>query len=747
MKLPLPFGLGETKPTHYRTMLRVLWDNRDQLDYAWRVLNRGVCDGCALGTSGLRDWTLEGTHLCVVRLELLRLNTMGAMDPRRLRDVAALRKLDERALRALGRLPYPMRRDAGEPGFRRISWAEALELVGGRLERADPDRVGFFLTSRGLTNETYYVAQKVARALGCPHVENSARLCHAPSSAGMKSTVGVAASTVSYRDWIGTDLLVFLGSNFANDQPVATKYVEMARAKGTRVLAVNSYREPGLQRYWIPSTPGSALWGTALVDRFVQVHQGGDLALLCAAMQRLIERGAVDRAFVDAHTRGYDELARGLLAQPRADLLRLAGVDAGELEALVDELARARTAVLVWSMGITQHAHGTRTVQAICDLALLRGWVGRAKSGLVPIRGHSGVQGGAEMGAYSTALPGGLPVTEANAAALSREYGFPVPARVGRTTPELLAAAARGELEVLYSVGGNFLSTMPRPDRVRRALERVPVRVHQDIVVNPSALVDAGETVVLLPARTRYEQRDGGTETTTERRVVFSPYVPGHDVGEARSEWEILQDVGARARPALADRLRFASGQAIRDEIARVVPMYRGIERLRRRGDQFQYGGPRLCEGGQFPLPEGRARLVAVAPPELEVPDGVLRLGTRRGKQFNSIVWEDQDPLTGARRDDVLLAAEDAARLGVAEGERVVLENEHGRYAARVKLAPIRPGNVQGHWPEVNVLLPDDRCDPLGGVPDYTALVRVHREGVAGAAPSATIGPSSEENA
>ena len=728
--MQLPFGLGQQKPGHYRTMLRVVWENRGNLDYAWRVLTRGVCDGCALGTTGIKDWTLDGTHLCMVRLELLKLNTMPAFSPRRLADVKELRGRSERELREMGRLGWPLRRDAGDKGFRRVGWDEALELIGARLERVDPDKVAFFLTSRGLTNEVYYVAQKVARFLGSPHVENSARLCHAPSTVAMKATVGVGASTVSYKDWIGTDLLVFFGTNFPNDQPVATKYVELARAAGTRVLAVNSLREPGLERYWIPSSPLSALFGTQLVDRFYQVHQGGDLAFLCAVMQRLLERDALDHEFLRARTEGLPELREALQALPRERLLALAGVEAAELEAFTDEVARAKNAVLVWSMGITQHGHGSDTVRAICDLALLRGWIGREKTGLVPIRGHSGVQGGAEMGAYATALPGGLPVTPEHARRFEELWGFPVPARPGRPTPEILHAAARGELEVLYSVGGNFLGTMPRPDLVAQALERVPLRVHQDILLNPSMLLDPAETVLLLPARTRYEQRDGGTETTTERRVVFSPYIPGHDVGEARSEWEILQEVAARARPGQEHLIRFPDGAAIRAEIARAVPAYQGIERLRRAGDQFQYGGPRLCEGGVFPLPGGKARLVPVTPPEVEAPPHrgeALRLGTRRGKQFNSMVQAALDPLTGARREDVLVSLEDAQRLGLSEGERVLLESEHGRMEARVKLAPIRPGNVQAHFPEANPLLPPERVDPFAFVPDYNAWVSVKK--------------------
>ncbi len=451
-------------------------------------------------------------------------------------------------------------------------------------------------------------------------------------------------------------------------------------------------------------------------------------------MKLLVAKGAVDREFVDAHTTGYAELAAHLEKLSLDDLVRLSGTSRAQMDELAATLASARRGVLIWSMGITQHSHGAGTVQAICDLALLRGWLGKEKAGLVPIRGHSGVQGGAEMGCYSTALPGGLPVNQENAARFSEMWGFPVPDRPGRTTPDMVAASGRGEVDVLYAVGGNFVATLPRPDLVIEALGRVPLRIHQDIVVNQQMLVDPAETVLLLPARTRYEQHGGGTETTTERRVVFSPYVPGHDVGEARSEWEIIQEVACRAWPERAQQVRFRDAQAIRDEIARAVPSYEGIQRLRRAGDAFQWGGPRLCEGGQFPLPGGKARLVVVSPPELEVPPGKFRLATRRGKQFNSIVWAETDPLNAAKRKDVLMAEEDATALKVADGDAIVLENDHGTFAGFVKLAPIRPGNIQGHWPEVNVLIPPDRFEPHSKVPDYNALVSIRPAGATAAA-------------
>src|SRR5712692_4019691 len=274
------FGLGRQKPHHYLEMAKVAWENRDQLPFAWRILTDGVCDGCALGTSGLSDWTIDGTHLCMVRLELMRLNTAPALDPSTLTDVASLRSRSSKELRALGRLPEPLLRRRGESGFLVATWEEALDRIADGLRDVAPARAAFYLTSRGITNEVYYAAQKAARFLGSSHIDNSARLCHAASTAAMKATLGYGASTCSYADWLHADLIVLFGSNVANNQPVTTKYLHHAKQNGAQIAVVNTYREPGLAKYWVPSIPSSALFGTELADHWFDVHTGGDLAFL-----------------------------------------------------------------------------------------------------------------------------------------------------------------------------------------------------------------------------------------------------------------------------------------------------------------------------------------------------------------------------------------------------------------------------------------------------------------------------------
>jgi molybdopterin-dependent oxidoreductase alpha subunit len=738
LKATVPFGIGQTKPQHFRDMLKVAWKNKDNAGYAWKVLSKGVCDGCALGVAGFHDWTISGVHLCMTRLNLLRLNTMPALDAALLEDISALEKLDNAQLRELGRLPYPFLREKNAKGFRRITWDDALARIGGRIRQSNPKRTAFFITSRGVTNEVYYMAQKAARFIGTNNVDNAARLCHAPSTAAMKHAIGFAATTCSYKDWFGTDLVVFFGANPANDQPVTTKYLHAAKQQGTKIIIVNPYREPGMERYWVPSSVSSALFGTNLADYWFPVATGGDIAFLYGTLKILFERGWVDQDFISRNTVGYEEMKRAATAQSFEQLEADSGLTRAAMEEFAALIGKAKNAVLVWSMGITQHRFGGDAVQMILNLGLARGYVGRDKCGLMPIRGHSSVQGGAEMGAYSTAFPGGKPINEANAKALSEQYGFNIPSWTGLTAVEMVDACARGELDTLYSVGGNFLRTLPEPEYVRGALKNVPLRVHQDIILTDQMFIEAGEEVILLPAKTRYEQDDGGTETSTERRVMFSPELP-RQVGEARAEWKILRDVAAAAFPEKKNLLQCETGWQMREEIARVVPFYDGVQHLKKIGDSFQYGGPHLCANGKFGTADGKAHFRPVPLPGRGGPTKSgddarstrqdFFVSTRRGKQFNSLIYAEVDPLNGAPRDAVLMNQEDAAQLGLAHRDPVLLQNDLGEYNGTVFVAPIARGNLQVHWPEGNVLLSRGIVEPTGGVPDYNARVWIEKNG------------------
>jgi len=724
----VPFGLGQVKPRHFREVAQVVWENKTDLPYAWKILRHGVCDGCSLGPFGLRDNVTDGVHLCTTRLKLLRLNTMRELKPSVLGDVRRLERLGPNRLRSLGRLPFPMARRRGEREFSRVSWEEALGLVTSAIRKTSPQRMGFLATSRGLTNEVYYVFQKLARTLGTNNVDLCSRPCHAASVYGLKATLGVGAPTCSLSDFIGTDLLVIFGSDLPNNQPVTTKYMCHAKRKGTRIAVVNPMREYGLERTWVPSVLKSALWGTKLMDEFFPVRVGGDIAFLNGALKALIALDRIDRRFIAEHTRGFEELKAALEEQSWDMLEQRSGLPRFEMERFAQLYAMARSAVLVCSMGLTQHAFGVENVKAVVNLALARGMVGREKCGIMPIRGHSGVQGGGECGFEPDRFPGGFEVDNENARRFSNLWRHPVPAVPGLAVTRMIEAAHRGELDLLYSIGGNLLEATADRRFVAEALAGVSVRVHQDIVLNSAMLIDAEELLIILPAQTRYEQRGGGTTTSTERRIRFTPEIPGHSIGESLPEWQIPILIGRRAMPNGELLFPYHDTQSIREEMSRVMPIYQGIERLKKEGDYLQWGGPYLFKGGNFSnMPDNRALFSVLVPPDRRASEGHFHLSTRRGKQFNSMTFGSVDRLMGSKtREAVFISPEDAERLGLDHGARVIVRSQVGEMGGVIQIAPVKTGTLQVYWPEANALI-QHRTDPVSGAPDYSTEVSIEK--------------------
>ena len=516
-----------------------------------------------------------------------------------------------------------MTRRKGERVFSRLSWDEALDIICQSIHNIAPHEMGFFATSRGLTNEVYYVFQKLARVLGTNNVDLYSRLSHAASVAGLKLTLGIGAPTCSLSDFIGTDLLVIFGSDLGNNQPVTTKYIHYAKKAGTRIVVVNPIREYGMQRYWGPSVITSALFGTKLMDEFFQVRVGGDIAFINGVLKALIALDRLNYEFIDKHTAGFAELKAALEQQSWEMLEQHSGLSRGEMEEFAVIYGRARTALIVYSMGLTQHEFGIDNVMAIVNLALSRGMLGREKCGIMPIRGHSGVQGGSECGSEPDKFPGGFSVNNESARRFSNLWHHPVPSNPGLKMLQMIEAVHRGEIKFLYSIGGNLLETMADPRSIVDALAKVPLRVYQDIALNTSMLLDPDDAVVILPGQTCYEQRSGGTTTSIERRIRFTPEIPGHRIGEALPEWEIPVLIGRKAMPNGDKLFPFNDTQAIREEMSRVMPIYQGIEKLNKEGDHLQWGGPYLYKDGFTAMPGNRALFTVLDPPDYNAPSSM----------------------------------------------------------------------------------------------------------------------------
>ena len=722
-----PFGLGiEDKPKHYRAALDVVTENRGNLNYAWKILSRGVCDACPLGTAGFHDWTIGEAHLCLKRLQMLQLNTMEALNHKFLHGVSDIAWMNNDELRKLGRLPYPMRRRHGEPGFTRITWDDAYQRIADQIRSTEPERLAFFLGARGLTNEAYYMAQKVARFLGTNNIDTAGRLAHSPSTAALRDAIGVDSSTCSYEDLIGTDLVVFFDSRPATDQPVMTNYLHWARRRGARVVVVGPHLERDMYRYWAPSITRSALWGSKMADHWFPVARGGETAYLYGVLRALIEEGWHDESFINQHTEGFDALKQRAQSMQWDVLEEQSRVERGGMAELARLLHKARSAVFIWNTGAHEHELDAPAVQMVMNTALSKGFVGRKHCGLLPMPMHTGLPGAKAMGAYATGLPGNLAINAENATDLASHWGFKIPETRGLTASDMVEAGKRDQLSMLYCVGGNFLAAEADAKYVRQAMERVPLRVHQDVILTEQMFIepkrDDGE-VLLLPAKTMYEQKEGGTQTSAERRVMFSPEMP-REVGETRSEWRIFLQLAQAVNNKRAMELGCTTGPEVREEIAKVVPAYHGIQYLENVGDAFQAEGPRLCEDWQFPTHDHKAHF-QVAP--------LPRMGRKRGTfEASAIADSNGSERTQYPADAILVNAADAADLHLKQGDRIALGSQTGRCEGHVHLAPIPRGQVRISAAEAGGLLEAATANAAGAVePSVAVRIEVSRSSTA----------------
>jgi len=734
-----PFGLLDpNKPRHFRTMLRVIGQNITQLPDAWRVLN-GPCNGCALQTDGLRDNVLpDSPHFCLTRLGLIEEALRPPFDPARFADVEKLTALRNEDLEALGRIPVPLLRRRGDRGFQPLTPSSAYDLAAEWIRRHQGDRSAWFTTSKAINNEEYFAFQKFARVVGrTNNLDSCARQCHAASVSALKSTLGVGATSGSLADFMQADILVLAGTNLANNQPLIMRYID--HAKRTRdglpyVIVVNPYLEPGLDRYWVPSSPVSALFGTQICNQFIRIRVGADVAFFNAVLKCLVEEDLLadrHRTFIADHTNGFNELVAVLRGQSPTALSAHCGVDETQIRDVARRLAAAENITFAWGMGLTQHTTGTDNVKSVVNLALALGQFGRPGAGIAPLRGQSSVQAAGECGVAPNIFPGGDPVNDQSAAHFSQLWNTPVPAKPGLATGPMLDAAHRGDIGLLFCLGGNLLDTMPDRPFIRETLARIPFRIRLDVMMNAEALVEPGEALLILPARNWYEWQHVFTTTSTDRTIrAFGPSISSR-CPEVPESWLLFQSLADRVFGPGNPAFDYPDTDAIRRDMDRSIWMYRGIARLNDPHAELQWGGETLYTNGFDRMPAGRARFTPLTPSVLQLRPDQFMLSTRRGfGQWNSQHRADtsRDYMSGAAsRDDVLLNPDDAARLNLRAGRPIKLTTEGGAATAGVARPDPRvgPRHVQVFWPFANDLIPRGRYDPDSHEPDYNVAVRI----------------------
>jgi molybdopterin-dependent oxidoreductase alpha subunit len=685
-----------------------------------RMRHRNACKTCALGMGGQRGGMVnEAGHfpeVCKKSLQAQAADMQGPISEAVLRQypLARLARLTPAALEDLGRIAFPLIAETQDSHFRRISWDEALETAASALRAASPERV-FFYSSGRASNEAAFLMQVVARLYGTANINNCSSYCHNASGVALARVYGSGASSIVLEDLRHADLVLVAGANPASNHPRLISQLVRLRRRGGRVIVVNPLKELGLVRFRVPSDWRSLAFGSTISDLYLQPHVGSDVALFKALLKAVVEANGVDRAYIEAHTEGWAEVEADVRDASWTDLSAACGVARGEIQRAAEMLVQAKRGVLCWAMGLTHHAHGVGNVLALANLALARGWLGRPGCGLLPIRGHSNVQGVGSVGV--------TPVLKQAFAERMRElYGIePAPA-AGWDTYRSMQAAAEGRVEVAFLLGGNLYASNPDSAWAAKALGNVPLTIHASTKLNEGHVHGRGRTTLVLPVLARDEETQA---TTQESMFNFVRLSEGGAVaeGEMRSEVDILASLAERVLPpGRFDWTAMRSHRRLREEIGRVVPGYGAIAAIDRTREEFQIAG-RTFHEPRFATESGRACFHVTALADFAPASDGFRLMTLRSEgQFNTVVYEEEDLYRGnARRDVVMMAREDAERLGVGEGDRVTVQTDAGRLPARVALVEIRPGNLAMYYPEANVLVPR-RIDEASGTPAFKSV-------------------------
>ncbi|GLI23716.1 molybdopterin-dependent oxidoreductase alpha subunit [Xanthobacter flavus] len=653
--------------------------------------------------------------------------------------VTELAALGDYELEMEGRLTHPMRYDAGSDRYLPVSWEEAFALVGRHLNALpDPNMVDFYTSGRA-SNEAAFLYQLFAREYGTNNFPDCSNMCHEATSVGLPQSIGVGKGTVLLEDFARADCIFIFGQNPGTNSPRMMSDLRNASRRGATIMSFNPFRERALERFQAPQNPVemATLTSTPISSRIFQVRVGGDVALIKGMMKHLVaadEAARVRKAapvldwdFIRGHTAGIDALIADLAATSWEDIERKSGIARADIETAAEAYMQAERAILVYGMGITQHRHGTKNVQQIANLALLRGNVGREGAGICPVRGHSNVQGDRTVGI--TEVP-----SDALLDAIEARFGFTPPRAFGHNVVTALEAMLRGETKVFIGLGGNFAAAIPDWQQTQDAMRRLDLTVHIATKLNRSHLVH-GRDALILPCLGRTEidvQASGPQSVTVEDSMSMVHASTGHNPpasAHLKSEPAIIAGM---ARATLGNRSRVnwealtADYALIREDIEAVFPIFQGYnERIK------APGGFHLTSTAReriWATPSGKANFI-VCEGLCEDP-GVsghpLWLTTVRSHdQYNTTLYSLSDRYRGVHgaRDVIFLGEKEMEKRGLKPDDRVDIVTlstdgiERAVRGFRVVLHPFPEASCAAYYPETNPLVPLYAHDPQSFTP------------------------------
>lgn len=652
--------------------------------------------------------------------------------------VSELLQWSDYDLENAGRLTHPLVYDSATDTYKPIEWEAAFARIGEVMRSMpDPDMVEFYTSGRA-SNEAAFLFQLYAREYGTNNFPDCSNMCHEATSTGLPHAIGIGKGTVSLDDFDHCDLIISMGHNPGTNHPRMMGTLHECSKRGVPIIVFNPLKERALERFADPQSPVEmgTFSSTRIASSYYQVKIGGDAAALKGIMKAVLvlaetQPDAIDRAFIDQHTNGFEALAADLQQTEWADIERVSGLTRADLERVAEAYVKSKATIIPYGMGITQHAKGTYNVQQIANLLLLRGNFGKPGAGICPLRGHSNVQGDRTVG-----------ITEKPNAALlagiERAFGFKPPEHHGHDAVAGMQAMAEGRSKVLLSLGGNLAIALPDPELCAEAMRKLDLAVHMNTKLNRSNLLIGKESIILpVLGRTEVDIQASGPQSVTIEDSMSMVHAsrgklkPASD--QLRSEPAIVAAMAQATLPnSKVEWMHLVDDyDRIRDKIEIVFPDFeRYNERIR------VPGGFRLPIGPTeriWKTPSGKAEFLLFPGlnEDKELADAsVLKLATIRSHdQYNTTIYGLDDRYRGVfgRRDVLFMNDGDLAVNGLEHGDLVEISTALPSGGKRqMKLTAISydiaRGSVAAYYPEANCLIPIDYQDKQSGTPSYKSL-------------------------
>ena len=692
------------------------------LDSAKALNSHNACKACGLGMGGQRGgMTNELDEFPSVCNKSIQAQSTDIQAPIPLEvfdhPLDDFKQLSAYELEHLGRLNNPLHKPADSNRYQAISWSDALNLMAARFAATPPAR-SFFYTSGRSSNEAGFVLQLLARLYGTNNVNNCSYYCHQATGVGLHNVIGTGTATISLDDLGGADLVFVIGANPASNHPRFVHQLKNCRDRGGQVIVINPAKEPGLVRFAVPKSAKSMLTGgTWIASDYVQPKIGSDIALFTGIAKALLESEQIDQNFIEHNTHNFAAYKTDIAQTSWQAIVETCGVDEASIRHLATCYAQSNHAVFAWGMGITHHRNGVDNVEAIANLALLRGMIGKPAAGLLPLRGHSNVQGIGTIG-VKPVLP------EDVFAQIEKTLGVTLPRTQGMDTLACLTAAHAGEIDAALLMGGNLFSATPNSNWAQTALDRIGFKAFMTTTLNRGHVVGMENSeALILPVTARDEEWQSTTQES-----MFN-YIRLSDGGikrleNVRPEVTILCELGQRLLPESPLNFEeFKQHNAIRSAIAATIPGMSALAEIGTTKSEFTIA-KRLLHTPEFHTATGKAEFrINPLPQNMSADFPFLLASIRSEGQFNSIIYEENDSYRGTdTRWSVLMNSDDIHALNLNPGDYVDIRSADGEMqGVKVFAFDLPRGNVLAYYPEANILIGNEQ-DPRSKTPAFKSV-------------------------